>query len=177
MSDDTTRIITRKSILSTEADKTSLVGGKSTSSEDDSTTRIFRPGSKKNAIDEPTSSQDAGYISDPVVGWLVVVSGPGKGSSHTLGYGMNSIGRSPEDRVSINYGDTQISRRAHAQLTYDPRSRGFYIHHGGGTNLTYLGNAPVLQPTSLQGGESIGLGETVLKFVRLCGPDFEWQDN
>src|SRR5579863_6049785 len=33
---------------------------------------------------------------DPVVGWVVVVDGPGKGNALPLGYGMNEIGRGSE---------------------------------------------------------------------------------
>ncbi|MEO0017489.1 MAG: hypothetical protein RLZZ522_772 [Verrucomicrobiota bacterium] len=46
----------------------------------------------------------------PVVGWLVVVEGPGRGKSVTLGYGMNAIGREPGNRVVLPFGDMQISR-------------------------------------------------------------------
>jgi hypothetical protein len=108
------------------------------------------------------------------VGWLVVVDGPGKGKSVQLGYGMNSIGRGAEERVSLDFGDEEISRRGHAMLTYDTRGRRFYIQHGGGTNLTYVGDAPVLMPHELKGREMIGIGNTRLCFIPLCGPDFEW---
>ena len=114
------------------------------------------------------------FAAEPVVGWLVVVEGPGKGQSVKLGYGMNSIGRGPEERVSLDFGDEEISRHGHAMLTYDSKGRKFYIQHGGGTNLTYLGEAPVLQPHEINGREIIGIGKTQLCFIPLCGPDFEW---
>lgn len=177
MSDDTTRIITKKP-ASSKDEKTVLKGSDINvdSNQGDSETRIFRPQNKKLDVNKSQEKVND-YIADPVVGWLVVISGPGKGSSHLLGYGMNTIGRSTDDRVSINFGDDQISRYGHAQLTYDPKGRTFYIQHGGGMNLTYLGEEPVLQPAVLKGGETIGIGETVLKFVPLCGPKFDWQDN
>lgn len=74
-------------------------------------------------------------MDDPVVGWLVVVSGPGKDRALTLGYGTNSIGRGETDRVRIDFGDNQILRGGHSTVTYDPRGRTFYVQHGGGTNL------------------------------------------
>jgi hypothetical protein len=114
-------------------------------------------------------------MDDPVVGWLAIVEGPGKGCFARLGYGMNSIGRGPEDRVTLDYGDDQMSRNKHAIITYDPKSRSFYVQHGGGVNLTYLGDDPVLTPTKLNGGELINIGQTILKFVRLCGEDFDWK--
>lgn len=113
-------------------------------------------------------------MADPIVGWLVVVAGPGRGNILKLGHGMNSIGRAEGQRCCIDFGDTEISRKTHATVTYDPRGRNFYLMHGGGQNLTYMGNAPVLQPVMLKGGELISMGRTTLKFVPLCGPDFDW---
>ena len=92
-------------------------------------------------------------MDDPVVGWLVIVEGPGKGRAMQLGYGSNSIGRGETDRINLNFGDDQISRGGHATVTYDPRGRKFYVQHGGGTNLTYLNDQPVLTPIELPAAE------------------------
>jgi hypothetical protein len=111
----------------------------------------------------------------PVVGWLVIIEGPGVGRSVTLGMGMNTIGREPGNRVILDFGDTQISRMKHATVTYDPRGRKFFIQHGESSNLTYVGELPVLSPVELKSGEIIRLGDTtVLKFIPLCGDDFNW---
>jgi pSer/pThr/pTyr-binding forkhead associated (FHA) protein len=111
-----------------------------------------------------------------VVGWVVVVSGPGQGASLTLGYGMNSIGRAPTERICLDFGDSQISRTSHASITYDPRGKKYFINHGGGKNLTYLGEDPVLTPIELKGGEEVMIGDTTLRFVPFCGEDFDWRD-
>ena len=121
------------------------------------------------------TAEDRG-MDDPVVGWLVVVEGPGKGRAVQLGYGSNSLGRGTTDRIKLNFGDEQISRSGHAVVTYDPRGRMFYVQHGGGTNLTYLGDQPVLAPTELPALSHISIGNTVLRFVPLCGAEFDWQD-
>ena len=121
-------------------------------------------------------AEEDGGMDDPVVGWLVVVEGPGKGRAVQLGYGSNSIGRGETDRIKLSFGDDQISRNSHAVVTYDPRGRKFYVQHGGGTNLTYLGNQPVLAPTELPALSHIGIGNTILRFVPLCGAKFDWQD-
>ena len=39
---------------------------------------------------------------------------PGKGKSHDLGYGLNGIGRADSERISLNYGDEEISREGHS---------------------------------------------------------------
>ena len=125
--------------------------------------------------DEKSTEADRG-MDDPVVGWLVVVEGPGKGRAMQLGYGSNSLGRGATDRVKLDFGDDQISRNGHAVVTYDPRGRKFYVQHGGGTNLTYLGDQPVLAPAELPALSHITIGNTVLRFVPLCGAEFDWQD-
>ena len=121
--------------------------------------------------DEKSDSMD-----DPVVGWLVIVEGPGKGRAVKLGRGSNSIGRGETDRVNLTFGDDQISSDGHAIVTYDPRSRKFYVQHGGGISLTYLNDEPVLIPIELPAYSHIVIGNTVLRFVPLCGDAFDWED-
>ena len=142
-------------------------------------TVLHRPGSPTPGA-EPAEAQAEAKASDgmadPVVGWLVVVAGPGKGQVCKLGYGTNSLGRGENSRGRLDFGDEQISRENHAALTYDPRGRKFYLQHGGGVNLTYLGDTPVLTPTPLEPMQDISMGDTTLRFVPFCGPDFDWQD-
>ena len=123
------------------------------------------------------SAEGMGGMDDPVVGWLVIVEGPGKGRALQLGYGSNSLGRGASDRVKLDFGDDQISRNGHAVVTYDPRGRKFFVQHGGGTNLTYLGDEPVLTPAELPPHGQVGIGKTVLRFVPFCGAGFDWQDS
>lgn len=176
--DDTTRII-RRNVGAT--DETRPIGIDPTSIEsnqDEPHTRIFRP---KSTVTSTTTGTEVSvkavddFSTDPVVGWLVVTEGPGRGNFHKLGYGVNTIGRGPESRVSLDYGDEEISRHGHAMLTYDTKSRKFFVQHGNAVNLTYLADAPVLQPHEITGREVIGLGSTRLMFVPFCGPEFEWQ--
>jgi prepilin-type processing-associated H-X9-DG protein len=122
------------------------------------------------------SSVTADTTDNPVVGWLVVVAGPGRGQARAIGYGMNAIGRGADQRISLDFGDEQISRSNHAALTYDPRSRKFFVQHGGGANLTYLDGQAVLAPAPIESGSDIIIGRTTLRFVALCGPQFDWQD-
>lgn len=174
--DETTRIIPRRSSSSEE---TRPLGGHLSgfgSNDDDPHTRIYRP--KTTLVTDAASRTDAAsaseFSTEPVVGWLVVIEGPGRGQSLKLGYGVNTIGRGADLRVSLDFGDEEISRQAHALLTYDTKGRKFYIQHGGAANLTYLGDAPVLQPYEIKGREIIGIGNTRLIFIPFCGPDFEW---
>lgn len=161
---DKTRILPRHSQEETEPREFKIA-------EEDKTV-ILTPPMRLNTKGEAANPDDP--MADPVVGWLVVISGPGQGRTMKLGHGMNSIGRAEGQRCRLDFGDTEISRNIHATVTYDPRGRKFYLMHGGGQNLTYIGENPVLQPVVMKGGEVISLGKTTLKFVALCGPDFDW---
>ena len=112
---------------------------------------------------------------DPVVGWLVVIEGPGKGSSVQIGNGQNTIGRD-EARIRLDFGDPEISRSDHAVISYDPRANQFYIHQGTGRNLVYLEGKPVLAPQLLENGSRISIGGTTLRFVAFCDDGFRWRD-
>lgn len=126
---------------------------------------------------ETSSQGQPAQMEGPVCGWLAVVAGPGAGGFVPLGYGMNTLGRDPDQRGRLDFGDSKISRKSHASLTYDLKNRKFYITHGGGQNLTYISSEPVLIPVELKGGEFIEMGDTVLRFVPLCGPDFEYGEH
>ena len=194
MSEERTRIIGRaggpKGVDTDRIPETELIGEakvakprQTTQPDSDPETRLFRPTSRPSEDSRSEAARGArepdaasNRMNDPVVGWLVIIDGPGKGYARELGYGMNGIGRSKEDRVSLDFGDPEISRNGHATVTYDPRGRRFYAQHGGGVNLSYINDQPLLQPTVLSGGEIISLGGTKLKFVAFCGADFDWQD-
>ena len=137
----------------------------------DERTRIYRPSAQKGQTSDRPSAMD-----DPPVGWLVVIQGPGQGHVVTIGNGMNAIGRDHGERICVDFGDELISRHSHTVITYDPRSKKFYLQHGAGKNLTYVGDAPVLAPTELEGFSKILIGETLLLFVPLCGERFDWEE-
>jgi len=131
--------------------------------------------SNKKSVQSSEVNQST-YMDDPVVGWLAIIAGPGQGMSVPIGYGMNSIGRNSDQRISLDYGDDEISRSTHASVTYDPKHRKFYLQHGGGTNLTYIDDAPVLTPAELEPQKDIQIGQTTLRFIPLCNDKFDWQD-
>lgn len=146
----------------------------------DAKTKIYRPGAQAPRKPSETPGADArpgpaSAMDDPPVGWLVVVNGPGQGNVLTVGNGSNSIGRERDERIRIDFGDETISRRGHAIVTYDPRGKKFYVQHGGGKNLTYLEDAPVLSPTELTDFSRILIGDTSLLFVPLCCERFDWE--
>lgn len=162
---DNTRIMAKSD---GENDKT-----RAASNDDGKTKLAGRP----TRSDSVTTEQGKGMF-DPVTGWVVIVDGPGKGNSHRLGYNQNHIGRNPNNRIGLAYGDEEISREGHCSITFDPKGKKFYLSQGSsGSNLTYLEGEgmPVLAPAMLTGGEIIIIGKTKLKFIPLCGEDFYWE--
>jgi hypothetical protein len=152
--------------------------GESSPGAEDPRTRIHRPGARGARTDAGAApgTTPGDEPADPPAGWLVIVDGPGKGHAVTVGIGANSIGRNPDQRIALSFGDEHISGEGHALLVYDPESRRFYINHGGGKNLTYVEGQLVMTPTELDPHAEIRIGETRMRFVPLCGEQFDWSD-
>jgi hypothetical protein len=123
---------------------------------------------------ESESAKQSGF--DPVVGWLVIIEGPGRGKAVEICAGMNSLGRSPGQRIRVDFGDASISGEGAAFITFEPKRRTFHINHGGKANIVYLNEEAVLTPMPLADGITITIGETKFRFVQLCGPDFTWEE-
>lgn len=137
-------------------------------------TRLHLGGGKADTGEAAAGPFDA--MDDPVVGWVVIVGGPGKGRALALSAGKNDIGRGADQRISLAFGDDAISEKRHTVITYDPENRRFFLQDGEGRNLTYMAGEPVMSPMELTGGEAFRLGETTLRFVPLCGDEFDWAE-
>jgi hypothetical protein len=146
---------------------------------DDKKTRLVGPRRAERNVFDPLApkNETPETASDPVVGWLVIVKGPGRGNALQIGYGFNSIGRDASQRIRLDFGDAQISRLNHAKLLYEPRARNFKITLGDGVNPTYVRGEVLLAPTELNSGDRVMMGETELLFIALCGEKFDWQDD
>lgn len=138
-------------------------------------TRIHGYGGTARAEADQAAAEAAPVVA-PAVGWLVVTAGPGRGAAMGLVAGMNSIGRGDGNAAQVDFGDDTISREPHAFVTYDDETRGFHLSHSGKTNIVRLNDAPVLADAPLNHGDNIRIGATSLRFVALCGPDFDWSD-
>jgi hypothetical protein len=174
--DEKTRIIRRPPRLPQAADdddtRPSLRRPSGGQDEDEAEmTRLVGPTKRISKIEE-----ESGDAPDPVVGWLVVLKGPGRGNARSVGYGQNSLGRDPGERISLGFGDASLSRSKHCFIIYEPRKREFILRPGDGANLTYLNGTLVTEPQPMKAGDLIEAGKTTLRFVPFCGPGFDWQD-
>lgn len=124
----------------------------------------------------PIGAQDD-VKSEPVVGWLVILSGPGKGNFRPIFSGSNTIGRSSNQRIPIDFGDDAISGEKQAFLVYDGRERKYQlVPNLERPNLVHLNDSALLANGVLKAHDKITMGRTMLLFVPLCGPDFDWSD-
>ena len=109
---------------------------------------------------------------DPVVGWLVCIEGPLRGTAWNLHAGYNYIGRETGD-IHVQ-GDSQISREKHATVAYYDKNRTYYVGPAEGRNIIELNGEPVFSSTQLRSRDIIKIGTTKLMFVPLCGEEFTW---
>ena len=114
---------------------------------------------------------------EPVVGWMIVIDGPGKGNFRPVFAGSNTIGRSANQRIAIDFGDDTISSEQQAFLVYDGKKRQFQlVPNLGRPNLVHLNEAALLTNSELKPRDKVTMGSTTLLFLPLCGPEFDWSD-
>ena len=115
------------------------------------------------------------FEQDPVVGWLVVVGGPGIGQFRPIFEGNNSIGRGAGNRIAIDFGDDAISGEEQAYIRYDSAERSFlFVPNLAKTNVVSLNEKRPTGAVELAQMDVITMGRTQLVFVPFCGPDFDW---
>jgi hypothetical protein len=115
------------------------------------------------------------FEQDPVVGWLVVVGGPGIGQFRPIFEGNNSMGRGAGNRIPIDFGDDAISSDEQAYIRYDSTERSFlFVPNLAKTNVVSLNDKRPTGAVELAQMDVITMGRTQLVFVPFCGPDFDW---
>lgn len=176
--DDATKVIFNKAgrvdeTVIVPADRAGgSVSGKMVGTADQQSPHPSAAGDKTTFILSDSKEADPNF--NPVVGWVVVVEGPGRGVALQVYYGQNAIGRGAELRIRLDFGDARISREAHAFLVYDEVQRKFFLKDNGKSSVVRLNGSIVLAPTQVQDRDLITIGQTTLLFVALCGVGFDW---
>ena len=123
------------------------------------------------------SDEDLKYYQDPVVGWLVIVEGPGIGAFRPIFIGSNTIGSDPGQRIPIDFGDEFISREEQAYIRYDTDDRQFlFIPNLAKTNVVSIDNVKPTSAVRMMPYDIISMGDTRLVFIPFCGEEFDWSD-
>lgn len=140
-----------------------------------------RPATNRNTMDydyndnertEPACMKINGM--DPVVGWLVAVTGSRKGTDYRIHSDNNFIGRSRRMSICIS-DDNTISNENHAIVSYDTRNKKFYFTPGTVENIVRVNENAVFSTTELRAYDIIEIGVTKFVFIPLCGEGFEWE--
>lgn len=113
---------------------------------------------------------------DPVVGWLVVLNGKGKGRDLRISSGLSQIGSETGD-IILDFNDDFISREKHARLAYDPLENSFFISCGESRNPTRLNGKLLMNTKVLMPFDRLRFGKTDLLFVPFCKDGFSWNQD
>lgn len=117
------------------------------------------------------------FHQDPVVGWLVVVGGPGLGAYRPIYEGNNAVGRNKGQRIPIDFGDDTISSEEQAWIRYDSMDRSFlFVPNLSKTNVVAINDKKPTAAVKLELMDVITMGRTQLAFVPFCGEDFDWSE-
>jgi hypothetical protein len=117
------------------------------------------------------------FHSDPVVGWLVIIGGPGLGAFRPIFEGNNAIGRGKEQRIALDFGDTTISSEEQAYIRYDSMDRSFlFVPNLSKTNIVAINDKKPTGAVKLELMDVITMGRTQLAFVPFCGEEFDWSE-
>ncbi len=117
------------------------------------------------------------FHQDPVVGWLVVVGGPGLGAFRPIYEGNNTIGRAGSQRIPLDFGDDAISSEEQAYLRYDSIDRKFLlVPNLAKTNIVAVNDKKPTGAVELSPMDLVTVGRTQLAFVPFCGMEFDWSE-
>lgn len=152
------------------------------------TTRVVRPEKQIKVADPEAPARTvlirgrrqierSVFERDPVVGFLIVVGGPGLGSYRPIFEGNNTVGRSKDNRIPLDFGDDAISNEAQAYLRYDSSDRSFlFVPNLAKTNVVSVNEKRPAGPVPLEPMDVITLGRTQVAFLPFCGSEFDWSE-
>lgn len=124
---------------------------------------------KRGAAEPSTSCKD-----QLPFGWIVVVSGPGRGASFSLSKEISEIGRAESQDVQLDFGDPHISRMRHATIHYDEARQAIAVRSGGKANPVLLNKMILQGEQPLNHRDRIKLGLTTLRFVAIDDQQSFW---
>jgi Inner membrane component of T3SS, cytoplasmic domain len=93
---------------------------------------------------------------------VTIVEGPGTGNSFQVYRGDNAIGRGPQNRIELDFGDESIHREPHAWIRAEEGS--FIVEHGGKANPVHVNGDRIDGFRKIAAGDRIKIGSTTLRF-------------
>ena len=134
-------------------------------------------GKKTQMVRGQQDIKRSGFHQEPVVGWLVVIGGPGLGAYRPVFEGNNTLGRGKSQRIAIDFGDESISAEEQVYIRYDSSDKSFLlVPNLTKTNVVAVNDEKPTNAVSLQAMDVITIGRTQLVFVPFCGKEFDWSE-
>ncbi len=112
---------------------------------------------------------------DPVVGWLVCITGGEKGRSYQLYAGRNFCGRDYKMTICLP-DDALISRENHCSIIFEPKQIAFSLIRGIGESV-WVNEQPLTDSIRLNGDEIIKIGSSELVFIPYCKAGRVWNED
>lgn len=109
---------------------------------------------------------------DPVVGWLVCMSGKEKGRDYRLNAGRNFLGRDAANSIAIVEDET-VNRQNQCSIIYEPVKSEFILLAGQSGDILVDG-CPVRENIVLKGEEEIQIGGGTYIFIPFCKEGRRW---
>ena len=129
-----------------------------------------------NAIARPGAAAEAGLAAapkGPVTGWLVVLDGPARGQDLRLGEGRNFLGVDAAGNPAVLDANSPLAVRR-GIVVYDPQDNNWCALPGSSNELCTLNGKSLIEKMPLTAGDTFAVGGAQLRFVPLCGPEFNW---
>jgi len=134
-------------------------------------------GKKTQMVRGAQEIERSGFHQEPVVGWLVVIGGPGLGAYRPVYEGNNTLGRATSQRIAIDFGDESISGEEQVYIRYDSSDKNFLlVPNLTKTNVVAVNDEKPTNAVPLKAMDVITVGRTQLVFVPFCGPEFDWSE-
>ncbi len=133
------------------------------------------PAAQSPAVKPPAATPSVTSI-EPVVGWIVVIKGPGRGAARPFVTGRNAIGSAASADIPLDFGDPAIVASGHAYVVYDEEERAFFVEDGKQKVVVRLNGKLLTETMPIKHGDTLRIGATTLRLVALCGPEFDWND-
>lgn len=112
---------------------------------------------------------------EPVVGWIVILSGMDKGRSFSLHMGVNVIGSASDADVLIKR-DMNI-RDKHAIVAYDPYAREFILSKAEEKVALFYNGQDIVGSCAIQDRQAFVAADTEMMLVTFCDKDFDWNNS
>lgn len=129
-----------------------------------------------SAIARPGAAAEAGLAAapkGPVTGWLVVLDGPARGQDLRLGEGRNFLGVDAAGNPAVLDANSPLAVRR-GIVVYDPQDNDWCALPGSSNELCTLNGKSLIEKMPLTAGDTFAVGGAQLRFVPLCGPEFNW---